>query len=356
MKRFLSVLVFSGTLLLGGGQTLTVQQLISFLRSSIQLKQPDKQVAQYLAHLRLSEKLDDRTIEQLQGEGLGPKTVAALHELSSETATMPSAVIAPPPPKPAPIPPPSYEDQQKVISAMTDYALNYTKRLPDFICSQITRRYATPNGRDAWMSLDTVTAKVSYVEGHENYEVKLVNNTMVENKSIEALGGAISTGEFGSMMKEIFDPESGSEFHWERWTTLRGHRAHVFSYQIDQARSKYSIDWERKRRIITAYRGLVYVDRDSNTILRITAEAVNIPMDFPVRAASSRLDYDFVNISGEEFLLPLVSEMRIGDSEYTMRNNIEFRTYHKFGAGSTIQFDVTPDPLPDSKTQEEPPK
>src|SRR5690348_13559720 len=69
-------------------QTLTVDQLLSFIRSSIQLKQPDKQVAAYVAKLKLSERLDERTVEELQGEGVGPKTVAALSELVTGSASL----------------------------------------------------------------------------------------------------------------------------------------------------------------------------------------------------------------------------------------------------------------------------
>src|SRR5204863_9529123 len=37
----------------------------------------------------------------------------------------------------------------------------------------------------------------------------------------------ISAGEFGSMMKKIFEPETQTRFAWERWATLRGRRTHV---------------------------------------------------------------------------------------------------------------------------------
>ena len=55
-------------------QALTLDQLLSFVRSAIKLKQPDREVASYLTKLRLTEKLDERTVEDLQGEGAGPKT------------------------------------------------------------------------------------------------------------------------------------------------------------------------------------------------------------------------------------------------------------------------------------------
>ena len=50
------------------------------------MKQPDKQVAETLRHFKMVEKLDDRTIEELQSLGAGPKTVAALKELGDASA------------------------------------------------------------------------------------------------------------------------------------------------------------------------------------------------------------------------------------------------------------------------------
>src|SRR6266852_2934592 len=65
----------------GAEMSLTVDKLVAFVKSTIQLKQPDKQVAEYLHHVKMVEKLEDQTIEELQGLGAGPKTVGALKEL-----------------------------------------------------------------------------------------------------------------------------------------------------------------------------------------------------------------------------------------------------------------------------------
>src|SRR5438552_13800017 len=128
---------------------MSVEQLLSFLRSSIQLKQDDRQVADYVKKIKLSNRLEERTIEELQGQGLGPKTVQALHDLSGATASLPAA--PPPAPKPVavPIPPPSVDEQKRVLDTARDNAINYVNRLPDFICTQVTRRYVDPTGKES---------------------------------------------------------------------------------------------------------------------------------------------------------------------------------------------------------------
>src|SRR5207247_9035701 len=59
---------------------LSVDQLFTFVQSSIRLKHPDRQVAAYLSKLKLSERLELRTVEELEGLGAGPATVDALRK------------------------------------------------------------------------------------------------------------------------------------------------------------------------------------------------------------------------------------------------------------------------------------
>ena len=273
-------------------QSITVDKLVEFLHSSIKLKMPDRQVASYVSKMHLTEKLEDRIIEQLQGDGLGPKTVAALRQVSVSTSALPVAVLKKPDPPPPPPDPPSYNEQNDILNDARDYALNYTKNLPDFLCLQVTRRYYDPNGSDDYRPYDTVMAKLSYVEQREKYELLTVNNKYM-TASYESLGGTISSGEFGSMMKEIFDPDTDTEFHWIRWATLRRRRTHVYSYVVDQAHSRWSIeDRTVHDRISPGYSGLVYVDRDTRAVMRVTLRADNIPATFPIQEAEDRLDYD----------------------------------------------------------------
>src|ERR1700685_2354871 len=85
--------------------TMTVDKLVSFIGSSIKMKQADVKVAEVVKKIKLEDKLEARTVENLQGMGAGPKTVLALKALMTESAALPAA--APPPPKPVYVPPPA---------------------------------------------------------------------------------------------------------------------------------------------------------------------------------------------------------------------------------------------------------
>lgn len=351
--RCLLPLVTAFALTAAGEMPLTVAKLTDFIKSAVQLKQPDKQVAETLRHFKMVEKLDDRTIEDLQSLGAGPKTVAALKELGDASASLPEP--PPPAPKPVvvPIPPPDSIEQAKIIDEAREYVMNYTQGLPNFICVQVTRRDIDRGATGAsWYHMDTITARLSYNGQHEDYEVIMKDNQPVTNVKMDQLGGTVSAGEFGTMMSEIFEPRSQAQFTWDHWATLRGRRTYVFAYDIAQENSQYHIiETDTKREIVPAYRGLIYIDRDTKMVTKITLNPYDIPSDFPIREAHESLDYDFQTIGDMQYMLPLKAVLTSKLSRFMTRNDIEFRLYRKFETGSTIKFD-TPDPLPDDQTKE----
>jgi hypothetical protein len=354
--RFLLVLITAGILTAAGEMNLTVAQLEMFIRSAVQLKQPDRQVAEYLRKVKLTDKLDDRTIEDLQSLGAGPKTVAALRELGEASTSLP--VAPPPPPKPVyvPPPPPDSVEQAKIIDQAREYALNYTKQLPNFICVQVTRRDVDPSGTgNSWYHSDTITARLSY-NGFENYEVILHNNLPVTNgKDMRQFGGMSSQGEFGSMMKEIFEPDTHAEFSWDHWGKLRGRKTYVFAYDVQQEFSKYRVEADDAPAIVPAYRGLVYIDEDTKMVVKVVMTPYDMPGTFPIHDITSSLDYDLETIGDQQYMLPLKSVLLSKRARQMSKNDIEFRLYRKFGTESTIKFE-TPDPLPEDQTKEDKPQ
>lgn len=359
MRAKLCLLLAGLALALPAETRLTVDQLTKFLQSAVDLKQPDKEVAKYLRRQSLSERLDDRTIEDLQSLGVGPRTLEALQELRDKSKALPApppTAAAKEPPPVAPLPPPPPEEQRKIIDQAREYALNYSKNLPNFICTQVTRRYIDPNGLEFWALQDTLTARLSYFEQKEDYQLVLVNNrALAGDKPYYSVGGAISSGEFGSLMKEVFERGSETDFRWERWGKLRGRVAHVYAYRVPQNRSKWSIRYEEKDQVTPGYHGLIYVDRDTGMVLRVTLEA-DVPSSFPVQQVVQRLDYDLQPIGPQEYMLPLKAVIRSRAGRLLTKNDIEFRLYRKFGAEAQVKYDVTPDPLPEEQTQEQPPQ
>jgi hypothetical protein len=349
-------------------ETLSVDKLFAFIQSSAQLikdgKQTDKETADLLARTKLTERLDDRSVEQMESLGIGPRTLAALRRLRDQSQTLPAAKPIEPPAKPRQAPPPSSEEQAAIIDEVRAYALDYSKSLPDFICTQVTRRFLAPppgtrfggsaDSEPFWQSQDTLTIRLSYFEQKEDYKPVLVNGRLT-TQDYKSLGGALVSGDFGSMMKEIFERSSQARFEWDHWGTLRDKLAMAFAYRVDQAHSQWHITYGGQLDIVPAYHGLVYVDAKSHEVVRVTLEAENLPASFPVKMAQTILDYKYAELSGHTFLLPMADETLMRADDYLSRNQTEFHNYRKYSAESELKFDTeTPEPLPPEKTKETP--
>jgi hypothetical protein len=342
-------------------QTLTLDQLMKFLTSSVELKMSDSDVAKFLVKTKLSERLEDTTIEKLLASGIGPKTLNALRTLRDQSESLSTAKPVPAPPKVQLPPAPNAVEQAAIIEEVREYTLNYSKSLPNYLATQVVRRYqaGAPGARyarssePAWVQVDLLTIRLSYFDQKEEYKLIMHNNRPTQ-EDFKNVGGATSTGEFGSMLRDIFEPRTHAQFAWDGWARLRDQLVMAFSYSVEQANSQWGIEYEKKDHIVPAYSGRILIDKDTHMVLRVTLNADNIPATFPVKMATTILDYDYVDISGHPFLLPLKSETQMSADGVLSRNDTEFRLYRKYSAEAEIKYDITPDELPTDKTKETP--
>ena len=343
-------------------QTLTLDQLMKFLTSSVELKMSDNDVAKFLVKTKLSERLDDVTIEKLLAGGIGPKTLNALRTLRDQSQSLAKAKPPAPPPRVELPPAPNAIEQAAIIDEVREYALNYSKSLPNFLSTQVVRRYqaGAPGSRynprssePSWVQVDLLTLRLSYFDQKEEYKLILHNNSPT-TQDYKSVGGATSTGEFGSLLRDIFEPRTHARFEWDGWARLRDQLVMAFHYNVEQANSQWGIEYERKEHIVPAYSGRILIDKDTHVVLRVTLNADNIPLTFPVKMATTILDYDYTDISGHQFLLPLKSETQMSADGVLSRNDTEFRLYRKYSAEAEIKYDITPDAIPAEQTKETP--
>lgn len=249
------------------------------------------------------------------------------------------------------MPPPSESDQRRTIEEARGIALDYSRKLPDFICLQKTQRYVDLKGVGRFHSTDTIVMRLSYFDQHEDYKPISVNGKHTK-RSYTALGGTISSGEFGSMLRKIFDPVSHAGFVFDRWDRLHDRACLVYTYHVPRAYSTLRIKWHGgAEQITTGYSGSIFLDRDAPVVLRLTQQAESIPPSFPIREARIQLDYEYKDIGGQQFLLPASAETYMRERKTLFKNEVEFTSYGKYSAEAVITFDTgaadsngTPDP------------
>jgi hypothetical protein len=281
MSRRLVVVFVSVLCVYAATEPSTVVEIISTLRAAMAKHDSDSAIAKILHKAKPSERLDDHVIEELESAGAGPKAVAELERLRDVSHDFPPPAV---PPEFAHDPTPSIPDQRRIVGEAQTIALNYAKSLPDFLCTERILRYDDTRG--VMQLKDTVEVRLSYFDQHESYRLLNVNGKM-SSRPFEEIGGAVSEGEFGSMLASIFMGESKTILRWDHWTTIRKRVAHVYTFRIDVEHSTYRLQFRSDpragtRAITTGQHGLVYLDRETNQILRIYVES-DIPRSFPVR-------------------------------------------------------------------------
>lgn len=245
-------------------------------------------------------------------------------------------------------------DQAAVLQASGTYAMEYSQKLPNFICTQITSRSSSVGTQLAPLnagveqyvqklvrgSPQRVEEKVTFFDQREHYEVVAVDYQKVTGVQHGDFPGAISWGEFGSALRAIFDPRSHAGFTWDRSAELRGRRVDVFAYQIPREfGTQISTQSGALNETIDAgYSGKIWADAETKEILRITA-AFDLPTNFPISMVERSVEYRPTVIAGQSYILPFHAEMQMKVGYYMFSNKIEFKGYQKFGVESTIRFD-----------------
>jgi hypothetical protein len=244
--------------------------------------------------------------------------------------------------------------------------LDAAEKMPDYLVKQqITRSHAFGQSKN-WAVYDRLSIAVSYRQSAgEDYKLLSINGmppTQDQTYGMK-LGGTTSTGEYVTALSDLFRPESHAEFQMVDTDTLRARRTIIYEYEVKKEFSRQTLGWgdggTLKQQTISGYRGRIWVDRESNRVLRLEDLSTDIDPGFPITAASKMIDYEWVAINEQEHLLPSRAVVELtdryrGQTEQT-RNEILFRGYRKFGAEVKI-IDVDEKDFPADKPEESEPR
>jgi hypothetical protein len=224
-----------------------------------------------------------------------------------------------------------------VIGDARAAASSFTSELPDFLVQQITTRSAGSRYVENWRTIDVVTCDVSSVDGKEEYKNIRVNGRPTDRPQDS---GSWSTGEFQITLEDIFSPYTAAVFKRTGEDRIAARPTWVYSMAVEQPRSHWTLVAQSGRKYTPAYKGSVWIDKETGRTLRIEQQAIGIPRDFAYDKSESALEYGFVSIEGKKYLLPVqsVNVACMTGTSNCSRNVIDFKNYRKFSADSNITF------------------
>jgi hypothetical protein len=247
--------------------------------------------------------------------------------------------------RPAVVPPPEPKEPEAiakadpVIEKARAVAGSFTETLPNYIVQEFMARFVNASNVVNWKPEDVVSAEVIYENGKESYRNLAINGKPVK-KRMEELSGAWSTGEFGTLLVDLFSPSTAADFRFRKESTSGGKAALVYNFDVVQEHSHWHVQ-SASQGYNPAYKGSVWIEKQTYRVLRIEMQAYRFPEEFPLDKVESATDYEYVRFADRQFLMPVHAETlscQRGTSLCSM-NKIDFRNYHKYSGEATITFE-----------------
>jgi hypothetical protein len=351
--------------------------LLSFVPLAAQDGQPltSKEVVSLIYQLPRNPEMRDEIVEQIRKRGIGfPLTDGMRSVVATKSGndpllrrTLEEAERRRVNPTASALPPET--EGRELLERTRNVTLAAANAMPDFLVKQIIKRSIAYGNTANWKLQDNLTIAVGYrANVGEEYKLLTVNG-MPAPEDTKATGdyskyapkGASSSGvEYISALADIFKPESKTEFKMVDTDMVQTRRTIVYEYVIKQEFSQLSLTLaDTGARAVVGSRGRMWIDRELDRVLRFEQIATEIPPDFPITAASSLIDYDWVTINERKYLLPTHSEILLTtiNPKFVLqsRNDVKFRSYQKFGAELKVidevgEDDDEPPPPPKPKT------
>lgn len=234
---------------------------------------------------------------------------------------------------------PNEVDQDRIIASMHQYAEDYVRNLPNFLCLQTTRQFEGGLNAKHLKKGDVLVSRLTFNAGREHRALDLVNGKPPQDAKHRWRMPLTTEGEFGMLLNQVLARRNAAVLRWNRWDMLRGKRLAVFDYTVDEQHSSLSLRLSDLANAIVPYTGTIFADPDTGEVWRISDTASDIPVELQTREISTTIDYGPIQIGGRNYLLPIEASIDLVLRTGKVRNELEFGGYRKFEADSVITFD-----------------
>ncbi|MGO9260796.1 MAG: hypothetical protein ACLQU1_31485 [Bryobacteraceae bacterium] len=231
-----------------------------------------------------------------------------------------------------------------LIRRAADAAMDFTEALPAYVCQEVMTRYQSESAHASWQPLDIVTANIVYENGKEDYRDIAIDGRKT-TKGMMDIGGSTSTGEFATVLIDLFSPATAADFRAQGESRSSGIVSKLYDFTVKRENSHWEIHMGGQS-FDPPFKGSVWIDPQTARVLRIEMQAFGFPADFPTDHVESATDYQYTRLGdAKQYLLPVHAETLSCQrgTTYCSRNTIDFRNYHKYTGESSITFGAPKD-------------
>jgi hypothetical protein len=210
--------------------------------------------------------------------------------------------------------------------------------LQSFVCNEEINRFRGSLSGDTVHPLDTVTAKLSFERGVEQYSEVYQNNR--QRPGISSLVGAWSEGEYGTLLVQTRQLLSSQKVEFETFTDLKGEQAAVFHFDVASEESPWDLEVAGHHYRL-AFTTKVWIAVNSGEILKIDRTSLGIAPETRISGIQWGITLDRVGMNGKTWLLPATGTYTVlyNQSKRKEWNSISFTNYQRYSARTAFKFD-----------------
>lgn len=321
-------------------QTMGWDELRALVERSVHLRASDAQTAARLRKVQPAEAVPADAAERAASWDAGPLTQQELRRLAERSAGKPAPGQAASLRKsPRGMQPIRGGEHAVVLELVRMYAQEYAASIPNFLCYRNTRflEERTPLGR--W-KLDTeLKERLSHAGDEDKHEIVAIDGEEVDGDTLFFSAGLTVSGEFGNVMRRVFEPETETTFTWMAGDP-GAEEAVVLGFEVSEEKSSMRISAGDEEATV-GYVGEVYASPSTGQIFRVRLTMNELPKGHPIRGATWDIHYGPVKVEEQELLLPVRAAVEAHQQGRFVRNEATYTDYQKYTAASSIQFGET---------------
>jgi hypothetical protein len=303
-------------------ERMNVEQLEDRVASAQKL--PDREAAERLIDVELTERLTRARFERLKAVLPGDRSKEALLAVADSSAflDLPAAdrlVTAPP----------ATSDQGRIVSRAADFVVATVSRMPDFIASRTILRFQDHRVTETGNGSSVVTDAPMHFKDRKTDVVTFRNGREVTDipgdkgvSSVTSSTGLVNWGIFGPLLGVVMTDVMRGKIGWGHWEQGATGPLAVFRYVVPRDRSNYTVryccfrsdDGEmREFEAVPAYHGEMAIDPATGAIYRLVVKTDLQPLageegeSLPMDRVDTLVEYGPVEIGGKTCICPVES-------------------------------------------------
>lgn len=220
--------------------------------------------------------------------------------------------------------------------------------LPNYACLETIERAQRKNAKQPFRHIDTVHVEVAVVGDRELYSWPGANK--FEDRDITEMidSGTVANGGFATELRSVL-VNNVSIITWHGEEAMFGRFNELFPAKRSVVRWDYRIPYNQSgwilkyggRQARVSEAGSFWMDAESLDLLRLEANAQEIPPDLPLSAVKDTLEYTRVRFGSQDLLLPQSAELVVIKVDGQERRSVtEFSHCREFTAQTTVSFDA----------------